>query len=409
MRVLIVADWPALEGGVERYVKLLAGGLRQAGDEVLVLAGGAGGAAEYADVIAFASDRRAPQTLLQLANPVAAAQIRRTVARFRPDVVHVNGFELHLSPLAIAAARPAAVVVSVSWYKPICPTGHKLLPDGTICTVPAGAVCFRQGCVGPLHWLRDQPRYRLIHGALHSADSIVTCSDWMREALAPAGFAAHSLPWPVEEPRAGFRRERSPTPLFTYVGRLSREKGVDTLLAAFALLLRDVRTARLRIVGDGPARRELEVLVDRHSLAEAVEFTGWLAPEGVEAGFADSWAVVAPSRWAEPLGLVAIEAIAHGVPVIASSRGGLAETVEPNRTGLLFTNGDVRGLARQLRAVSVEEVFPAGIIAAAAAERMRQRHDLGRHVEALRTLFASLSSRSMPSRVPAAAGGQAPD
>ena len=178
----------------------------------------------------------------------------------------------------------------------------------------------------------------------------MACSRWLQRELADAGIVAASSAWPIASPSAGFRRAPATQPLFVFTGRLAREKGVDTLLHALAHARARGLEARLRVVGDGPLRSSLQDMTDSLGLSGAVEFTGWLPLERVEAQLADAWALVAPSAWAEPLGLTALEAVVRGIPVIASATGGLAETVEHGVTGLLFPNGDADALARSLRA-----------------------------------------------------------
>ncbi|MGI9112563.1 MAG: glycosyltransferase, partial [Gaiellaceae bacterium] len=137
MRILLVTDWTAEEGGIETYLELVAGGLRAAGDEVALLTSSAGPGA-HADYRAFGTDRVAAQAFLQIANPLAALDLRRAVADFRPDAVYVSMFEIFLSPAIFAPLRRTRTVLNIAYYKPVCPTGHKLLPDGAICQVRAG-------------------------------------------------------------------------------------------------------------------------------------------------------------------------------------------------------------------------------------------------------------------------------
>ena len=117
---------------------------------------------------------------------------------------------------------------------------------------------------------------------------------------------------------------------------------------------------------------------------------GWQGPAEVDRELSDAWALAAPSLWAEPLGLVAIEAIIRGVPVIASREGGLAETVDPGRTGLLFANGDEDALLECLRSVAIGAVFPSRVLDADAVRRIADRHDYGRHVEHLQRIYQSV-------------------
>jgi glycosyltransferase involved in cell wall biosynthesis len=386
VRVLLVNDWVAGEGGIETYLRRLRDDLRARGDEVRLLTSSAGSAADRsAEYVAWGTRATLPQVGLQVKNPFAAASARAAVREFRPDVAHVSMFEMHLSPAVIAALRPTPTVLSIAYYKPICPTGFKLWPNGQLCTQPAGLVCWRSGCLSFPHWLRDQARYALIGRELRRATEIVTCSAWMKRELELANVVARQLDWPVAPPGPGFRRSRSPEPLFVYLGRLSPEKGLRLLLGAFARLRERHPAARLRIVGDGPERAGLQRLEP-----EGVSFTGRVSAEEVDRHLEDAWALVAPSLWAEPFGLVAAEAIVRGVPVVASAAGGFAETVEPGITGLLFRNGDEDALVDCLERIGGGDALVS--LPAQAVDRLRARHDPARHVERVRSLFAAVAA-----------------
>jgi glycosyltransferase involved in cell wall biosynthesis len=128
-----------------------------------------------------------------------------------------------------------------------------------------------------------------------------------------------------------------------YAGRLAPEKGVAVLLQALTRLPR----LPLQVVGDGPERAGLEAFVRRQRLAN-VTFTGTLDPDDCFERIRGARMVVVPSLWAEPLGMVAIEAAAAGVPVIASRVGGLPEVVLDGDTGVLVDAGDAGGLAKAI-------------------------------------------------------------
>jgi glycosyltransferase involved in cell wall biosynthesis len=98
----------------------------------------------------------------------------------------------------------------------------------------------------------------------------------------------------------------------------------------------------------------------------------------------DAWAVVAPSIFQEPFGLVGVEAIVRGIPVIATNGGGFRETVEPGVSGLLVPHGDHEALADAMLEVAADpQDVPAGVVA-----DMRERHDADVHAEMLGELFA---------------------
>jgi glycosyltransferase involved in cell wall biosynthesis len=244
-------------------------------------------------------------------------------------------------------------------------------------------VCLRHGCTGLVHWLRARPRYRAIAGALRQATRIVACGRGVQQALAQDGVEAECLPLPVTRPSASYRRAPSAAPLVVYAGRLAREKGVDVLLRAFAAAAREIPATSLRVIGDGPERASLERLAALLRLDGATTFTGAVSGQDVEREMARAWALVAPSRWAEPLGLVAVEAIVRGTPVVASAQGGFAESVVDGVSGLLVPNGDVDALARALVAVASRQAFPALTVPDAARRELLERHDLHRHIEQL--------------------------
>ena len=128
-----------------------------------------------------------------------------------------------------------------------------------------------------------------------------------------------------------------------YVGRLDERKGVDTAVEALAHLPR----ATLTLVGgwDEDEERRLRELAERHGVAARVVFAGQRSRADVRAAYADADVVVFPVRWEEPWGLVPLEAMARGRPVVATGRGGSGEYLRDGENALLFEAGDPRGLA----------------------------------------------------------------
>jgi glycogen(starch) synthase len=227
---------------------------------------------------------------------------------------------------------------------------------------------------------------------------VLACSRWVRDELARHGVQAEHLPLPVPPAGPAFRRLASERPTFVYCGRLDRTKGVPLLLGAFARLRHSVPRALLRIVGEGPLRRTLEEMVEALGLDEMVTFRGQVPPGLVEHELADAWAAVVPSLWAEPLGLVAVEAILRGIPVIASAAGGLGETVEHGVSGLLFDNGNGDELLRHLEEVASARAFPTHAIPDAAVQRVTRSHDPDLHTGRLRGILMTLAETPVSTR-----------
>lgn len=132
-----------------------------------------------------------------------------------------------------------------------------------------------------------------------------------------------------------------------YLGRLKNYKSIEDLLQAFAIVLRDVRDARLVIVGDGDARRTLERVARELHIVGRVEFRGFVPLEEKIRLLRTMNFVVNPSA-KEGWGLTVIEANACGVPVIASDVPGLRDSVPDERTGLLYEYGNIEQLAAKM-------------------------------------------------------------
>lgn len=123
------------------------------------------------------------------------------------------------------------------------------------------------------------------------------------------------------------------------VSRLRFEKGIDILIEAFNLMIKNNIDAFLVIVGSGPEEESLQLLVNKYCLSEKVKFIGTQDWNRAMQILSIMNIVVIPSRF-EGFGLTAVEAMAFGKPVIASNSYGLKEIVEHNETGLLFQVAD---------------------------------------------------------------------
>jgi glycosyltransferase involved in cell wall biosynthesis len=273
-------------------------------------------------------------------------EIGALVDGFRPEVIHAhNTFPLVSPSLYWAAGRHAVPVVqTLHNFRLLCPQGL-LLREGRVCEdcvghVPWRAVrhrCYRGSAaqsgaaavmlqlhralgtwrerVGLYIALNEFCRQKFIQGGL-PADRIRVKPNFVEPVVAPA------------VPRAGF----------VFVGRLSREKGVETLAEA---MHRAPEAVALRVAGSGP---------DAGALAAAprTRLLGALDAAAVRAEMAGAVALVLPSIWYENFPRTLVEAFAAGLPVIASRLGAMAELVEDGVTGLLFEPGDAQDLAARL-------------------------------------------------------------
>ncbi len=392
MKVLIVTDWPLRWAGTERYVMDLHEGLIAAGHESRLMTSSIGSQAEgRAAYVARTTERRRAQAVLQVVNPSALATMGRALRDFDPDAVHLAMFLPYLSPAVLAPLGRRPTTLMAVDLKPVCPVGTKLLPDGRQCRVRMGAVCRREGCLPPA---ARGPRPRPLRGLPgRTAERRPGLRlQPPRHRRAGAGGDRGRVP-AAAGPGAGAvpRRRPSAHPHFVYAGRLAPVKGLSMLLRAFAELRESNPAATLLICGDGRHRDEVIAEVSRLGLRGAVELVLGMPRDWTER-LADAWALVAPSLYREPLGLVAIEAIVRGVPVIAAGEGGFAESVEEGRTGMLIPNGDQRALLERMRDVCEGRAFPDHLADPEAGARLARRHDLGDHVRRMETAWKEIGA-----------------
>jgi glycosyltransferase involved in cell wall biosynthesis len=176
----------------------------------------------------------------------------------------------------------------------------------------------------------------------------ITVSDFMKDQMVRAGydpdriFTVHSPAPPSTQNRSA--PPKNTTPRFLFLGRLVPEKGVDWLLQALGNVQ---STVHVDIAGDGYAKGDYEALSKELGVAGQVTFHGWLEPDSVNDLIRQARALVFPSVWHEPAGLVPLEGAANGRPTIAGRTGGIPEYVT-NEYGLLVSPHDASGLAQAL-------------------------------------------------------------
>ncbi|HUF89255.1 MAG TPA: glycosyltransferase family 4 protein [Gemmatimonadota bacterium] len=356
MRILILNDMASALGGAEALTLDLRDELRRQGQDARVFASDAlaGDGASPADYRCFGTTGPL-RTLNRVANPRAWLGLRRALADFRPDVVHVRMFMTQLSPLVLPLLREVPSLYHAAWYESICPVGIRLLPDGAVCEYPPGRACRQQGCLSRRAWVALMTQRLLWERWKGVFALVVANSAAMERRLVEHGIGPTLVIWngvarrPARPPLAG-------PPVVGCAGRLTRGKGVDVLLRAFARVRAAIPDASLLVVGDGPERGGLERLAGELGLGASVRWTGHLDRDVMDRELETAWVHVVPSILEEPFGLTAAEAMMRGTAVVASGHGGLAEIVQPGSTGLHVEPGDPDALAAALAGLLSDRV-----------------------------------------------------
>jgi len=215
----------------------------------------------------------------------------------------------------------------------------------------------------------------------------VSPSRFLAAKLVQAGVARKRIRVIVNgvDPSA-FPAATGPGEGFLYAGRLSREKGVGTLLAA----VERSPGLRLTVLGRGPEEAALRERASRQA-AGRVEFAGHLPRGELLARIRAARAVVLPSEWYENAPLSALEALASGVPVVAARIGGLPEIVRDGRTGLLFEPGHVADLREQLERLAGDPALASGL-GRAGRRMIETEYTLDGQAESMLELLSEVSS-----------------
>ncbi|MGG7103485.1 glycosyltransferase [Rhodococcus sp. 24CO] len=368
MKVLVVSDsYPPAAGGLERAVHALATGLAGGGTEVTVATLSRNGTASPSlDGLVtvhhlpgwtrflrpFTSDPT-HQFHPTAPDPALTRHLQRLVDRLQPDVVHAHGWILH-SCLRLRLPERTALVVTLHDYGLTC-AKKTLVPKNaldTVCPGPGITRCLRcasefygapkavplvLGLAESQHVLDRVTLFLPISTAV--AESCLEGVDRDRVAVIPS-FVPDNV---SDEGRGNGTPDFLPsTDYLLFIGAIGPHKGITTLLDAQRLM-----PTPIPLVVIGMQRPDTPPMIGNSERPVIVRTNA--GHEQVMVAMRRARVVCVPSRWAEPQGLVAIESMSAGTPVVASDIGGLRDVIDHNRSGLLVPPGNAAELARALQ------------------------------------------------------------
>lgn len=387
MKILLINDYSTPTGGAEVYSLNLRGALREAGHEAMLFASSVGPEElRKADYECWGSSQKIINRILQTCNPVAAFRLKKVLKIFKPDIVHLNIFLTQLSPSILMMLGRIPVVYTVHWYKVICPKGTKLLPDHTLCTNRAGKVCFQKKCLPRHLWWIDMLQLQLLKHYFHRIDFVIANSRITGGRLAADGINPDQMIYYFVQNSALEPKTLTGRPTVCFVARLVSVKGGEVLIRAMKNLLQRIPEARLLIAGEGPDKNILQQCVRELNLTECVEFLGYVPNEDLASLWRVADVLAVPSLWEEPFGIVAAEALAAGVPVVATRGGGLEEILEDQRSGYLVDPGNAEQLAEKLYDI-LRDRSAAEQMGRYGWEVMRNRFNLKLHLDELLAVY----------------------
>lgn len=386
VKILFVNEKCGFFGGVEQNIADTVEGLRVRG-HACYLAYGEISERDLEQYMALFVETFSCREMASITNDGNVQTIEDILGRVSPDVIYFHKipelkFYMHL-------LERVHTVRMIHDHDLCCPRRHKyFLSNGRVCHHRLDWRCWIDGAfIARSNTSRTGFAFVNIREKLkemrrnYRIDSLLVGSRFMRDELLQNGFPkekVHILP-PV------IRMEnRTPSPVPTdpvilYVGQLIRGKGVDLLLHALQNLSCNFRA---NIVGTGNAELKLKALCTELGLNNRVHFSGWVRNEDLGQFYSEAKVLVVPSRWPEPFGMIGLEAMHHGRPVIAFDVGGIPDWLKHQKTGLIVPEQDVSSLAESLERVLTEPGL-ASKLGQNGLQRVRTRYSFESYLDRL--------------------------
>lgn len=412
MHILIVADHAWINGGQSKVAIESALGLIARGHRVTYFAavGPADPRLEAAGIEVICMGQSDINTMASkvaflrqiLWNRPAAERLAAAIATMDPadSVIHVHAWAKAVSPSIGPTLAAAAVpcVYTMHEFFLVCPNGgfYDYQTAQTCHRRPMSMACLTTNCDSrsPARKIVRVARQLIVdHGGLRDAfRRVIMISQLQEDASRPfmrEGVTYHRVSNPIDIAPSGPKAKAGED--FVFVGRLSREKGVEHFCEA----------ARLEgvtpvIVGDGPLDGELR---QRYPQAR---FMGWKKPGEVRDILRSARALVFPSVWYEGQPLTVLESLAIGTPVIVSDICAGRESIEDGRNGLWFKSADTRSLADAIERLK-DDGQASAMTARAYADYWSAPLTLDRHLDAIEAVYTEMLGRPAPQKRLAAA------
>jgi glycosyltransferase involved in cell wall biosynthesis len=334
-------------------------------------------------------------------NSDAYRAVSQKIEKHGIDVVHAHNTFPLISPAVYYAARAAQVPVvqTLHNYRLLCPAAT-FFRDGALCEDCLGKAfpwpalahhCYRESLSASSGTALLISAHRVVRTWATKVNAYIALSNFSRDKFVQGGLPRQRMSvkpnFVMDDPGIGSGNGTGDEqPYVLFAGRLAREKGLHTLLKAWAKLTIPIT---LKIAGDGPLRGDVEALAQT---TRNVQYLGYCARPRVYELMRNAALLVFPSEWYEASPLSVMEAMACGTPVLAADHGSLTEMIVPDQSGWLFPAGDAEALAR-----SIESLFANEDLLRESRFSTRQYYDAhfapGPNYDALMAIYSSVLAK----------------
>ena len=297
---------------------------------------------------------------LHFAEKVGTNRALDFIRAWAPDVVYCNGLDSPKTELALTGLAPS--VYSAHAFVGTCISGRKMhsFPTTSVCQKRYGPACLayfyprRCGGLNPVTMLARFQTEKARLATIRAYSALVVHSEYMRTEYRRHGIDSTVVPLPLSTvvPAAhSCRLAPDAQRKLLFLGRLYDLKGCETLIDAAVHAAHSLPRLRLTVAGDGEDRNWLEEharAVSRTAPNLSIRFVGRVDQATRDALIADTHALVVPSLWPEPFGMVGLEAAAFGIPAVAFRVGGIPEWLRDGVSGCLAHPPSSKALAKAL-------------------------------------------------------------
>ncbi len=342
MKILIVHNTYQRKGGEDFVMESEANLLQQYGHQVEKMI------FRNDDISSFSDKIKAAKGLFY--NGESAKKLGKVINTFHPDIIHVHNIFYLASPSVFYEAKKLniPVVLTLHNYRLICP-GALLLRDAKVCELcvhkkfPLAGIhhgCHRGSSLQTAQLTLMTGIHKVLNTWKNKVDRYIALTDFARQRIIDSSLRL-APDQVVVKPNFVDDMGEAPfedrEPFFLFIGRLSEEKGIHTLLEALQR-----QPFPLEIIGDGPLRAEVEKV---EASIPSVKFWGFKDKSFIAERLGRCAALVFPSIWYEGMPLTLLEAFSRGTPVISSDMNNINTIVKNRHNGIHFQSGNDEDLA----------------------------------------------------------------
>ena len=282
----------------------------------------------------------------QIFNLRSYFKLKEILKEFKPDIIHIFNIYYQVSSSVLKCLKNIPTTMSICSYEMICPRG--VVPASSVkCNYKFGKQCLK--CIGSFKgYYYEKAKQKIYKIFLNNVDVFIAPSKNTKKNFKKQDFINSEIVTILNGIVLFKYNEVKDTKKILYVGRLSKEKGVEYLLKAMPLIIKEIPTVHLNIVGNGDEKHRLEILTKELNLEKSVAFIGSISHSEVEKYYKKANIVIVTSIWPEPFGLIGPEAMSVGRPVIGTKVGGIPEWLEDGRTGFLVEPKNSKDIANKI-------------------------------------------------------------